>query len=921
MEADIFKLILANKGAVETTELFYNFYPGDVSTVSELISNREKFAVCPPKVVARTRLKLCRVKDCPGACRGLHLCKNFLFSGLCRFTQLRRHCNFSHELNSDHNQRILSEHELDSLSREELCTLLLQSDHTLLPSICHDYNNGDGVFGRCQEGDACKRLHICERYVRHECSCFRTHDFNAPQLKKNLAGVPDPLFHSLKSVYANKEALRLYDRADRGHRGHRGNRGNRGNFHHPRPFTGGASAACYIDGCSDGGSQPMQWHRGRGRGRGRGVHRGNRGNRGNKGNNGNRGNLDSHSLQRCATSLSNILDNIDDLDLYGEGSLDSDASDASASTANDDDTHSNSGQSRMQARYQTSAVGRGRGQGTHQRPKTTRSTSDLVAAVRDENTTGGDGRKQDERRPVRDKTEICMYFIKGYCKHGERCFKAHDKMPYRWEVQEGDQWTHLPNNETIEKDYCDPQKTYSSSPAICFDTMTCGPNKIRRLTTINSLVEPNFIHTTEWVWYWQDEFGKWNEYASAGVGRSPSDIDSAKLEQKFWQNDKDVVEFTAGSQLYTLSFQDMIQTNKRYGTKKIVSRRPRFVSAADMQEKKVRRPLVPPNSTPVPDYWDKTQIPATGSTQISLQHASAEFKEVEALFCNTMRGFDITSIKRIQNKALWEVFQWQKNHMKTNNGGRDVTEKKLFHGTDNKHIEAICHHNFDWRICGTHGTAYGKGSYFARDAKYSHSYTSTTDVRSMFICRVLVGTYTRGKSEYTRPPSKDGGDINFFDSCVDCVIDPAIFVVFEKHQIYPEYLLQYKEDDPYAATPAPRPAAVAAAASSTQAAAAVAASRRLAAAAASRRMAAAAASTSTSVSIPKPVVSPKPAPAPTPVYLSSTASLQRSTSLYQTSTAYSGYKTSSTINRPTQYSPTPSPSLPAKKPSDPCVIA
>lgn len=41
----------------------------------------------------------------------------------------------------------------------------------------------------------------------------------------------------------------------------------------------------------------------------------------------------------------------------------------------------------------------------------------------------------------------------------ERCFKAHDKMPYRWEVREGDQWTAMPDNETIEKDYCDPKNT------------------------------------------------------------------------------------------------------------------------------------------------------------------------------------------------------------------------------------------------------------------------------------------------------------------------------------------------------------------------------------------------------------------------------------------------------------------------------
>lgn len=33
-------------------------------------------------------------------------------------------------------------------------------------------------------------------------------------------------------------------------------------------------------------------------------------------------------------------------------------------------------------------------------------------------------------------------------------------MPYRWEVKEGDQWTAMPDNETVEKDYCDPKNTY-----------------------------------------------------------------------------------------------------------------------------------------------------------------------------------------------------------------------------------------------------------------------------------------------------------------------------------------------------------------------------------------------------------------------------------------------------------------------------
>ncbi|XP_040886394.1 protein mono-ADP-ribosyltransferase PARP12 [Toxotes jaculatrix] len=799
LESEILKFICANQGAVNTDDLVFNVCCGDSTSLSEIICNQDKFALCcrngQPKVVARTKLKLCWPRDCQGTCGKLHLCKNFLFSGSCAFSLLRRGCNFSHELNSDHNNVILRKHDLENLSRTELCTLLLQSDNTLLPPICHDYNNGDGEFGRCQNGDGCKRLHICEGYLNGDCSCPKTHDFWAPQPLKSLKekGVPDNLVFTLKAVYTNKETLWVS--------GNRGGRGNKGN-HQKQQLnlsTSDASAnAAFTFVSSDSGLiLTQEWYRGRG---GQQGNRGKRGKRGGRRKKENQGNL--LSGQSCSTC-----------DIHS----------AVDSSSSDSDTSSDDGQNRKQTqkpnRTSAAATGRGGNQGNwgnHQQLKKGRSTNDISDLLSNKHANSNDGPNRRQRqRPVRDKTEICMYFIKGSCKHEDKCFKAHDKMPYRWQVKQGDQWNALPDNETIEKDYCDPKNTYSSStPPVYFDTMTSGLNQVRRLSTVNSLVEPTFIHTTEWVWYWEDEFGKWNMYTSSTSGHKAADIGSAQLEQKFLDNDKDVVEFTAGSQSYSLSFQDMIQTNKHYGTKRLVRRRPQFVSAADVKTKRVRRPMGQPNFCTIPDHWDKSQIPETGCKRVFLQPSSDEYKEIEALFRQTMRGFDIIRMERIQNKALWEVFQWQKNLMKNKNSGRNATEKRLFHGTDSNHVDAICLTNFDWRICGTHGTAFGKGSYFARDANYSHSYTGDSDVKSMFVSQVLVGDFTRGSSHYCRPPSKDGGDVNFYDSCVDDVINPSIFVVFEKHQIYPEYLLQYKTLHPlvalYGASSAPAPKPVAA---------------------------------------------------------------------------------------------------------------
>lgn len=84
------------------------------------------------------------------------------------------------------------------------------------------------------------------------------------------------------------------------------------------------------------------------------------------------------------------------------------------------------------------------------------------------------------------------------------------------------------------------------------------------------------------------------------------------------------------------------------------------------------------------------------------------------------------------------------------------------------------------------------GSYFARDAAYSHHYSkSNTKSHTMFLARVLVGEFVRGNTSFVRPPAKEGQGTVLYDSCVNSVSDPSIFVIFEKHQAYPEYVIQY----------------------------------------------------------------------------------------------------------------------------------
>lgn len=663
-EAAIIKNICANNGSIAYADLLsaLGMYDEAQDVLDVLISRSENCTVGffsgQKRVIVRTKVRLCRIQNCP-ACDNLHLCKGFLF-GFCRFDRGRRGCRFSHDLDSAHNLMVLMANGLNTLDLKELRILLLQSDNTLLPAVCHSYNNGVGEYGRCPDAEACKRLHICERYLQGHCDCTRAHDFYEPHPLKTLQdrGVPTELMALMKDLYSNIEALRRTNRN--------------------KPNT---------------------------------------------------------------------------------------------------------------------APNNRRGPNVNNRRS---SSVEFTAANRETEAPA-------TQHTYTEKSEICMYFIKGHCKHGGTCRREHSILPYKWEVKEGSVWKALPDNEAIEKDYCDPTNIYSSGRfPVCFDTMTQGCVAVRRLSTVSSVLQPSFILTTEWLWFWEDEFGNWIQYASADGGHKISSITSAELEQKYQADQSAVLEFSAGSQTYTLSFQDMIQTNKQYKTKKVIRRRPKFVSAADVKTIKSTK-RAPISFKTLPEHWDKALTPETGCKRVQLTKTTAEFIKIQELFNRTMRGFTIQNIERIQNKALWEVFQWQKDCMKKNSRGRDVSEKQLFHGTDSKFVDTICLNNFDWRICGVNGTAYGKGSYFARDAKYSHSYTNNSGTRSMFVCRILVGDYTKGDSSYLRPPSKDGGDTVFYDSCVNDVCDPSIFVVFEKHQIYPEYLIQYRDSSEWA-SPAVRPA-------------------------------------------------------------------------------------------------------------------
>jgi len=93
---------------------------------------------------------------------------------------------------------------------------------------------------------------------------------------------------------------------------------------------------------------------------------------------------------------------------------------------------------------------------------------------------------------------------------------------------------------------------------------------------------------------------------------------------------------------------------------------------------------------------------------------------------------------------------------------------------------------------------YGKGVYFAVNAKYSsqdkYSPKDKDGYKYIYNCLVLTGEYTVGYASMTVPPPKNPR-VNpsiLYDSLVNDENDPAIFVAVKDGQAYPQYLIIFK---------------------------------------------------------------------------------------------------------------------------------
>ncbi|XP_073412651.1 protein mono-ADP-ribosyltransferase PARP10 isoform X2 [Dendrobates tinctorius] len=177
---------------------------------------------------------------------------------------------------------------------------------------------------------------------------------------------------------------------------------------------------------------------------------------------------------------------------------------------------------------------------------------------------------------------------------------------------------------------------------------------------------------------------------------------------------------------------------------------------------------------------------------------SEEYNSIVQQFLSTLKGqravTQVLQVQKVQNGLLYKQYQLKKASMA--HCPKTPIERTLYHGTTENGAKEICHHGFNRSFCGKNATQYGHGVYFAVEATISarerYSTPSSSGNKYILVARVLTGEFTVGREDMKTPPIKPGtvGDVpQRYDSLVDDLQNPSIFVIFNDTQAYPKYLI------------------------------------------------------------------------------------------------------------------------------------
>lgn len=203
-----------------------------------------------------------------------------------------------------------------------------------------------------------------------------------------------------------------------------------------------------------------------------------------------------------------------------------------------------------------------------------------------------------------------------------------------------------------------------------------------------------------------------------------------------------------------------------------------------------------------------------------------------------VQRYEVVMVQRNENPAIWQDYYRQREQLKeqlqyagveryeaktatlttdvpeakalVERGQlcREVNEFYLFHGTKPSAAKAICDDDFLVKMAGSNaGTLYGPGLYFAEASSKSDEYASDdTDgifsgLYGMIVCRVTCGNINY--SDQVAPPVQSLVDSVMREKTHHAILGDREkcrgtyreFIIFDKNQVYPEYVVVYKRVD------------------------------------------------------------------------------------------------------------------------------
>ena len=203
------------------------------------------------------------------------------------------------------------------------------------------------------------------------------------------------------------------------------------------------------------------------------------------------------------------------------------------------------------------------------------------------------------------------------------------------------------------------------------------------------------------------------------------------------------------------------------------------------------------------NWQSKGKAGMDAKRMFELSSSSDEYKAIQSEFFSTMQHVEIDTIHRIENGSQHELYSVHRRNVE-----RDVEQSSLpsnrltlvqllFHGTSEDAISNIINSDtagFLPLLAGSvTGAIWGDGTYFARDASYSHDYAArlSSGQRQMLVVEVVVGRWTTGRAGLKECPLIPGEKYRRFNSLSNREDDPSIFVIQHTSQAYPAYVITY----------------------------------------------------------------------------------------------------------------------------------